>query len=123
MPLLKSQASLVDIVEAPAVYNPRGALCLLCGRSTDSEGVVEGYPGETTWCKYLVGHHGAEELRTLHMGSVNWDYRDAAQMARRMNWFDPTSHEGLGLGKEVLNAGDHDEKGDGEFKVIVGGGS
>jgi hypothetical protein len=116
MPLIKSQASLVDLVQAPSVYNPRGALCLTCGRIVESEGVVEGYPGETTRARYLVGHHGAEEARWFDMGSTNWDYADVAQMARRCNWFDPAG--GLGLGKEVLNAGDHDEKDDGEFKVV-----
>lgn len=113
MSLIKSLASWNDLVHAPNVQSPRGAVCMTCGRLVDFEGVVEGYPAKendagTTWCKYLTKHHGAEELRTFEMGSTNWDYADAAQMARRTNWFDPTRHEGLGLGKEIRNPGDHD---------------
>ena len=109
MPLIKTRASWNDLVLAPTVQHPRGAVCMTCGRMTDFEGVVEGYPGESTHCKYLVKHHGAEELRAFDMGSTNWDYDDAAQMARRTNWFDPTRHEGLGLGTEIRNPGEHDD--------------
>lgn len=119
MALIKSRASWNDLVWAPTVQAPRGSVCLTCGRLVDFEGVVEGYPAGdndagTVWCKYLVKHHGAEELRTFEMGSTNWDYGDAAQMARRTNWFDPRAFEGLGLGVEVQNVNDHDG-GDAEF--------
>lgn len=111
--LLKTRAGWSDLVSAPSVQSMKGPVCMTCGRIVDFDGVVEGYPSEpnaegTTWCKYLVRHHGAEELRTFDMGSTNWDYADAAQMARRTNWFDPTAFEGLGLGREVKNAQDHD---------------
>ncbi len=113
MALIKSLASWEDLVSAPSVQSPRGAICLTCGRLVDFEGVVEGYPMKpndpgTTWCKYLTKHHGAEELRTFDMGSTNWDYADAAMMARRTNWFDPARHEGLGVGTHILNPADHD---------------
>lgn len=109
MALIKTLASWGDLIHAPNVQAPQGAVCLTCGRLVDFEGVVEGYPQETTWCKYLVKHHGAEELRTFDMGSNNWDIDDAAQMARRTNWLDPTREGGLGLGQKIENPGDHDE--------------
>lgn len=114
MPLLKSRASWNDLVIAPTVQHPRGSVCMTCGRMVDYEGVEEGYPASatdagTTFAKYLVRHHGAEELRTFDMGSTNWDYADVAQMARRTNWFDPTRHEGLGLGQQIRNPGEHDD--------------
>ncbi len=108
MPLIKSAASWRDLVRAPTVQHVRGAVCMTCGRLVDFEGVVEGYPGESGRCRYLVKHHGAEEARWFDMGSTNWDIADAAQMARRTNWFDPTKHEGLGLGVTIENPGDHD---------------
>ncbi len=122
--MIKSQASWRDIVRAPSVQKPVGKVCMTCGRYVDFEGVVEGYPGTptdagTTWCKYLVKHHGAEELRTFDMGSTNWDYADAEQMARRTNWFDPSREAGLGLGKELAHVGEHDEID--SPKVYVGG--
>lgn len=120
MPLIKSAASWSDLVHAPTVQHVRGAVCLTCGRLVDFEGVVEGYPGETTWFKYLVRHHGEEELRTFDAGSTNWDVADAAQMARRTNWLDPTRHQGLGLGQRVDEPGDHDDTD--SPKIIVGGG-
>lgn len=126
MSLIKSVASWNDLVQAPTVQNVRGAVCMTCGRLVDFEGVVEGYPASvnetspTTWCKYLVKHHGAEELRTFQMGSTNWDYADAAQMARRTNWFDPTRHEGLGLGKTIEPRDDWEDPE--PTKLIVGGG-
>lgn len=120
MPLIKSQASWGDIVHAPSVQSPRGAVCLTCGRLVDFEGVVEGYPGESVRARYLVRHHGAEEARVFDMGSTNWDLADVEQMARRTNWFDPHSLAGLGLGKEVKNPRDHDDV-DEPSKIIVGG--
>lgn len=115
MPLLKSRASWNDLVIAPTAGSVRGPVCMLCGRLVDSEELVEGYavdlvrglPGSET-AKVLVRHHGSEELRTFHMGSTNWDEQDLASMMRRTNWFDPTAHEGLGLGHKNHNAGDHD---------------
>lgn len=106
MGLIKSRASWDDLIIAPTVQAPRGAVCITCGRLVDYEGVVEGYPGKSGTCKYLVRHHDREELRTFDMGSTNWDYADAAQMARRTNWFDPNAHEGLGLGVKVSDPGD-----------------
>ena len=45
-------------------------------------------------------HHGAEELRTFDMGSVEWDYGDVGQLLGHANWFEPTQ-DGIGLGKVV----------------------
>ena len=119
MPLIKTLASWDDLVIAPSVQSPRGCICMTCGRLVDEEGVVEGYPlydangslnrDATTWAKWLVRHHGGEELRKFDMGTTNWDYADVAQMARRTNWFDPTRHEGLGLGTRIENPGEHDD--------------
>lgn len=113
--LLKTRTSWDQIVEAPSVESIKGPVCMTCGRIVDSEQLVEGYPAEpekgrpgSLFCKVLVKHHGAEELRTFEMGSDNWDERDLAQMMRRTNWFDPTKYEGLGLAREVKNVHDHD---------------
>ena len=108
MPLLKTFATLGDLVHAPNVQNVRGPVCMTCGRLVDSETLVEGYPGETTFARMLVKHHGAEELATFDMGSTNWDERDLASLMQRRNWFDPTRHEGLGLGREIREPEDHD---------------
>lgn len=118
MSLVRSRFGLVDYIHAPHVQAPQGPVCLTCGRVVESEELVEGYPGESTFAKVLVRHHGAEELRTFDMGSTNWDERDLGAMMRRANWFDPARHEGLGLGVKVLDPGEHDE---GEKKIIVGG--
>lgn len=119
MPLIKSFANWDQLVIAPSVQGPRGCLCMTCGRLVDEEGVVEGYPlhddngslnpDATTWCKFLVRHHGAEELRTFDLGTTNWSYEDVASMAMRTNWFDPTRHEGLGLGHRNDKPGEHDD--------------
>lgn len=101
MSLLRSRASLDQLVVAPHVEGARGPVCMTCGRIVDSEALVEGYPGESQTCKVLVRHHGAEELRTFDMGSTNWDAGDLKSMMRRTNWFDPGAHEGLGLGRKV----------------------
>lgn len=122
MTLRRSRAALGNLVLAPYAGSARGAVCLTCGKLVDEEAIVEGYPGESTWTKILVRHHGAEELRTFDMGSTNWDHEDLASMMQRTNWFDPQSHEGMGLGIKVANVGEHDDKADGEFKVFVGGG-
>ncbi|MGL4444250.1 MAG: hypothetical protein ACRCU1_11530 [Alsobacter sp.] len=122
MKLTKSHASLGNLVVAPYAGSSRGAVCLTCGKLVDHEEIVEGYPGESPTCKVLVRHHGAEELRTFDMGSTNWDHQDLASMMARTNWFNPREHEGLGLGIRVPNVGEHDDKAEGEFNVIVGGG-
>ncbi len=116
MPLLKTRANLESLVQAPWVQPARGCLCMTCGRLVDSEEIVEGYPGESGWAKVLVKHHGAEELRTFDMGSTNWDHYDLASMMARTNWFDPTSHEGVGLGHKNRNPGEHD---DGEPTKVI----
>lgn len=102
MALIKSSATLGNLILAPHVQSAQGCVCLTCGRLVDEESLVEGYPGESATCKVLVKHHGAEELRTFHMGSTNWDERDLASMMRRTNWFDPTAHEGLGTNVRVI---------------------
>lgn len=117
--LIKSRAAWGDIIHAPTTHAQPGApVCMTCGRFLDEYGIVEGTPlydangslnlDATTWAKYLVRHHGAEELRTFDMGSTNWDYADVEQMARRTNWFDPRRHEGLGLGVRIEQPGEHD---------------
>ncbi len=126
MPLIKSNASWNDLVYAPTVQAPRGAVCMTCGRLVDYEGIVEGEaadiergrPASSHRARYLVRHHGAEEARWFDMGSTNWDYADVAQMARRTNWFDPTREAGLGLGQRIDDPGEHDDKEDGDFKII-----
>lgn len=122
MSLRRSRAVLGNLVMAPYAGSCRGAVCLTCGKLVDHEEIVEGYPGESETCRVLVRHHGAEELRTFDMGSRNWDYTDLASMMARTNWLSPFEEAGLGLGVNVPNVGEHDDKADGEFKVIVGGG-
>lgn len=115
MPLLKSRASWNDLVRAQTTQTrPGSPVCMTCGRYVDMNGVVEGYPvsatdAGTTFAKYLVKHHGAEELRTFDMGSTNWDYADVEQMARRTNWFDPRAHEGIAAGVRIEHPGEHDD--------------
>ncbi len=133
MPLVKSRASWNDLVRAPIAAHARGAICMTCGRLVDEEGIdlnfsepvdlEKGRPATKTAAQYLVKHHGAEELRTFDMGSDNWDIADVQQMAIRTNWFDPRKHEGLGVGTRIENPGEHDDKNDDEFKIIVGGGT
>lgn len=119
MTLRRSLATLGNLVVAPYAGSARGAVCLTCGKLVDEEAIVDGYPGESVTCKVLVRHHGAEELRTFDMGSANWDHTDLASMMARTNWFDPYSHEGMGLGVKVPHVGEHDDKE--EFRVQVGG--
>lgn len=123
MTLRRSRASLDNLVLAPYAGSARGAVCLLCGKLVDEEAIVEGYPGESETTKVLVRHHGAEELRTFDMGSKNWDEGDLASMMARTNWFDPRSYDGMGLGVRLPSVGEHDDKADGEFRVIVDGGA
>lgn len=124
MTLLKTRASWNDLVIAPNAGSVRGPVCMTCGKLVDSEELVEGYPVDiehgipgSPYCKVLVKHHGAEELRTFDMGSTNWDCEDLASMMRRTNWFDPTRHEGLGLGHENQHAGDCDGADTDDVKV------
>lgn len=119
MALIKSLASLGTLVAAPHVQSARGPVCMTCGRLVDSEELVEGYPGETTFARVLVKHHGAEELRTFDMGSTNWDGQDLGSMMRRTNWFDPTAHEGLGMGMRLVNPDDHDEIDQAKPMIVV----
>ncbi len=108
MSLLKTRTTLDQMILAPAVKSARGCVCVTCGRLVDSESLVEGEPGwGKTWCKVLVKHHGAEELRTFDFGSTNWDEYDLKSHMMRANWFDPTSHEGTALGVKIANPGDH----------------
>jgi hypothetical protein len=108
MTLRRSNVGLANLIIAPHVQDARGAVCMTCGRLVDEETLVEGYPGQTTYFKYLVRHHGGEELRTFDTGSVNWSLEDIPFYVRRTNWFDPTSHEGMGLGKKQAFTRDHD---------------
>jgi hypothetical protein len=121
MPLLKTKASWADLVHAPTVEHMLGPVCMTCGRVVDSEELVEGYPGQTTYAKMLVKHHGAEELGEFDMGSKDWDERDLGPMMRRRNWFDPTRYEGLGLGTEIRDAREYDDTD--EVKVFSDGGA
>ncbi len=120
MTLRRSHAPLDRIITAPWVQSARGPVCMTCGRIVDSEALVEGYPGETTYARVLVKHHGAEELRTFDMQSTNWDERDLASYMRRTNWFDPSSHDDMALGQRIANPGDHDEGGDVKPFSILG---
>ncbi len=113
MTLLKTQMGLDQMVVAPNVEHATGPVCMTCGQVVDSETLVEGYPGESTWCKVLVKHHGAEELGTFQFGSTNWDAQDLKSFMRRRNWFNPLEHEGLGLGKRIkpdLEVGPEDDR-------------
>lgn len=111
MGLIHTRANWDQLVHAPTVQSVKGCICMTCGRIVDFEGMTgdpgSGEPGVTTYAKWVVRHHGGEEERTFDMGSTNWDLADLAQMARRTNWFDPTRHEGLGLGAKI-DAADHD---------------
>ena len=122
MSLLKTRMNLDQLVIAPPVKSARGCVCLTCGRLVDSESLVEGEPGwGKTWCKVLVKHHGAEELRTIDFGSTNWDSDDLKSAMMRQNWFDPTSHEGMGIGRKVEGPGDHVDQDAGAGRIIVVG--
>ena len=95
MALVRSTTSLLQRNLAPAVQGPRGPICLTCGRIVDEEQLVDGEPGQTTYARVLVRHHGAEELRTFDMGSTEWDGYELASHMRRANWFDPRGDAGL----------------------------
>lgn len=78
---------------APTVdrYGEVGTLCMTCGRRVDYEEMVEGLPGRDTYCRVLVRHHGAEEMRTFSFDSVEWDDRDLKRAMQAATWFAPTS--------------------------------
>ena len=117
MTLRRSTVGLANLIIVPHVQDARGAVCMTCGRLVDEETLVEGYPGQTTFFRYLVRHHGAEELRTFDTGSITWSLEDIPFYVRRTNWFDPTSHEGMGLGKRQAGVGDHDGADTDDVKV------
>lgn len=96
MALIRSFTSLEQRILAPNVKAAHGPVCMTCGRIVDSEELVEGEPGKTTFAKVLVKHHGAEELRTFGMGSVEWDAYELKSHMQRANWFDPGGDAGLG---------------------------
>lgn len=108
MALIKSHTSLEQRILSPAVQASSGPVCMTCGRIVDSEALVDGMPGRDTFAKVLVKHHGAEELRTFDMGSVEWDSYELKSHMMRANWFDPRSHEGIGLGVKVVPNLDED---------------
>ncbi len=97
MALIRSSVSLEQRILAPYVKSAQGCLCMTCGRLVDSETLVEGEPGKTTYAKVLVKHHGGEELRTFGMGSVEWDAYELKSHMMRANWFDPRGDAGLGV--------------------------
>lgn len=109
MTLAKTHFRLEDLMATVGTGSAQSALgpvCMTCGRVVDSEELVEGYPGGSTTAKVLVRHHGAEELRTFDMGSVEWTPEDLASYMRRANWFDPTSFLGIALGQARHPAAD-----------------
>lgn len=97
MALKRSHVTLAQRILAPAVKGPQGPVCMTCGRLVDSEELVEGEPGKTTYARVLVKHHGAEELRTFDMGSIEWDGYELKSHMMRANWFDPRGDAGLGV--------------------------
>jgi hypothetical protein len=99
--LIRTSVSLGQRIIAPNVKSASGCVCMTCGRIVDSEQLVEGEPGKTTYAKVLVKHHGAEELRTFGMDSVEWDSYELASHMRRANWFDPRGDAGLGVRIEI----------------------
>jgi hypothetical protein len=100
--LRRTSTSLLQRILAPAVQSAAGPVCMTCGRIVDSEALVEGEPGKTTYAKVLVKHHGAEELRTFDMASVEWDSYELKSHMMRANWFSPHGHDDAGLGKKVV---------------------
>ena len=92
MTIRRTQLGLLAALLAPVKYDIEGPLCLTCGRVVDHEELVEGYPGESTFCRVLVRHHGAEEVRTFDLGSSNWDDRDLKRLMQGARWFDPNEH-------------------------------
>ena len=89
MSLYKHNVGLLAGLIKPVVH-AHAPLCTTCGRYLDGEAIVEGYPGQTTFCKVLGKHHGAEELVTFDMGSVEWSFEELQKQMRGHLWFDPT---------------------------------
>jgi hypothetical protein len=73
-----------------------GPRCQLCQQPVDREEVVEGVPGQHTWCEVLVRCHGAEEVKRFDFDSVEWDERDLMQAMSRARWFVPSEHVDAG---------------------------
>lgn len=121
MALTRSHVSLGQRILAPAVKSARGCVCMTCGRIVDSESLVEGEAGRTTFAKVLVKHHGAEELRTFDMGSVEWDGYELQSHMMRANWFDPHGDAGLGV-KVNVGQWDEDEPSGKVFSILGGDG-
>lgn len=88
MTLLRTRVGLLDALSRPVLrtYSP---YCMTCNRELDSEALVEGAPGVTTFARVLGRHHRAEQLVTFDMGSVEWDHDDLARHMRGFVWFDP----------------------------------
>lgn len=97
MALIRTSTSLEQRILSPYVKHASGPVCMTCGRIVDSEALVEGEPGVTTYARVLVKHHGQEELRTFDMASVEWDAYELKSHMMRANWFDPTGNTGLGV--------------------------
>lgn len=105
MALLKTAFSLDRYIISPHKKDITGPVCDICQEVVDSEALVEGVAGEengdgmvtrnasSETCKVLVRHHGAEELRTLDMGSRVWGPTDLAKYMQRMRWFVPQKDE------------------------------
>lgn len=89
MTIYKHRMKLLTALRKPLAEGV-APLCITCGRYLDSEEIVEGYPGQTGFCKVLGRHHGAEELVTFDMGSLEWDFDDLPRFVRGHAWFDPT---------------------------------
>jgi hypothetical protein len=86
MALRRIRVGLLDSLTKPFVrYN--GAFCHLCNRPADSEEIVE--RSGPSAIKVLVRHHGAEELATFELGTVEWDESDVARAMRGHLWFAP----------------------------------
>lgn len=101
MSLRRTHVSLLQNILAPRSISVAGPVCMTCGRVVDSEQLVDGEPGRTTFAKVLVKHHGQEELRTFDFGSVEWDSDMLKSHMSRGNWFDPRGEGDAGLGVKI----------------------
>ncbi len=89
MSLFKHKVPLLTALRKPVV-RAIAPICMTCGRFLDGEELVEGYPGQSGFAKVLGKHHGAEELVTFDMGSIEWDFDELPKFIRGHKWFDPT---------------------------------